>query len=128
MVPSAFGNCFGRTNWRSFAPVFTHGRYRSLAAEGNMADRVVGFLRERPDARVIVATGRHLAPFLPAADAGVSVAPWEDTSLRLPARCGSSFEDVLTGRRLGLRDGALAAQDLFSILPAAVLVEAGRRT
>ena len=109
---------------RTLAPVFTHGRYRPLLAEGGIADRVVGFLRESPDAWAVVATGRHLAPFLPSAAATVSVASWEDTSLRLPPRCGPVLQDVLTGRRLTVRGGAIAAQDLFSILPAAVLVEA----
>ena len=43
--------------------------------------------------------------------------------LRLPAKAGADLDDVLTGRRLSANAAAVPAQELFSILPMAVLVE-----
>ena len=90
-----------------------------------MADRVIAFARETSEESVVVATGRHLAPLVPSADAGAAQYSWEDTSLRLPAQLGETVEDVLTGRELPVAAGAAFARDLLSILPVAVLV--GRR-
>jgi len=87
-----------------------------------MADRVIAFARETSVDCVVVATGRHLAPLLPSADAGTAQYSWEDTSLRLP-RLSEPVEDVLTGREIPVSGGAVFARELFSILPVAVLAE-----
>ncbi len=109
---------------RDHEPLFAAGGYQALAAEGAMADRVVAFARETPDDCVVVAVGRHLAPFVPSAD-GSAPASWEDTSLSLPERLGGVVTDVLTGREIDANAGVVSAKELFSILPASVLV--GRR-
>jgi maltooligosyltrehalose synthase len=107
---------------RDREPLFRASRYRALPAEGAMADRVIAFAREHSGECVVVATGRHLAPLVPSADAGVAQYSWEDTSLRLP-RLSEPVEDVLTGREIPVSGGAVFARELFSILPVAVLVE-----
>ena len=107
---------------RDREPLFRASRYRALPAEGAMADRVIAFARETSDDCVVVATGRHLAPLVPSADAGTAQYSWEDTSLRLP-RLSEPVEDVLTGREIPVSGGAVFARELFSILPVAVLAE-----
>jgi (1->4)-alpha-D-glucan 1-alpha-D-glucosylmutase len=107
---------------RDREPLFRASRYRALPAEGAMADRVIAFAREQSGECVVVATGRHLAPSVSSADAGVAQYSWEDTSLRLP-RLSEPVEDVLTGREIPVSGGAVFARELFSILPVAVLVE-----
>jgi (1->4)-alpha-D-glucan 1-alpha-D-glucosylmutase len=103
--------------------LFSKSHYRALSTEGAMADRVIAFAREAAGDWMVVATGRHLAPFVPSADAGPARYSWEDTVLRLPAQLGKNVDDVLTGREIATNEGAVTAQELFSILPAAVLVE-----
>jgi (1->4)-alpha-D-glucan 1-alpha-D-glucosylmutase len=103
--------------------LFSAGGYRGLPAEGPMADRVIAFARETSGDCVVVAAGRHLAPFAPSADASLAQYSWEDTSLRLPLQLGKTLEDVLTGREISAVRGAVSARELFSALPAAVLVE-----
>jgi len=88
-----------------------------------MADRVIAFEREETGDRVVVAAGRHLAPFMPSAEASSAEYSWEGTTLRLPAKAGADLEDVLTGRRLSANAAAVPAPELFSILPVAVLVK-----
>ena len=103
--------------------LFATGDYQPLAAEGSMTDRLVAFAREASGDRVVVATGRHLAPFVPSVDGDSAQHSWEDTSLSLPPGLGGTLIDVLTGREMTPSNGALAARELFSILPVAVLVE-----
>jgi (1->4)-alpha-D-glucan 1-alpha-D-glucosylmutase len=109
---------------RDHQSLFAAGGYQALAAEGSMADRVVAFARETPDDCVVVVVGRHLAPFVPSAD-GPAPQSWEDTSLSLPERLGRTVTDVLTGREIQASAGAVSAEELFSIVPAAVLVGIG---
>ncbi len=108
---------------RERSSLFQAGTYRALSAEGPMADRVIAFAREEAGDRVVVAAGRHLAPFMPSAEASPAQYSWEGTMLRLPAKAGPDLDDVLTGRRLSASAAAVPAQELFSILPMAVLVE-----
>ncbi len=90
--------------------LFEAGNYRALPAEGAVADRVIAFCAgDVRGALVVVATGRHLAPLVPSADAGTAQYSWEDTSLRLPPQLGETVEDVLTGRELPVAAGAVFA-------------------
>jgi (1->4)-alpha-D-glucan 1-alpha-D-glucosylmutase len=108
---------------RERSSLFQTGAYRALSAEGPMADRVIAFAREETGDRVVVAAGRHLAPFPPSAGASPVQYSWEGTMLRLPAKPEADLDDVLTGRRLSANAAAVPARELFSILPVAVLVE-----
>ncbi|MGH7122983.1 MAG: hypothetical protein ACREFI_01330, partial [Stellaceae bacterium] len=71
---------------------------------------------------VVVAAGRHLAPLVPSAE-GSPVHSWDDTSVNLQPELAGTLMDVLTGREMMPSEGAITARELFSILPAAVLVE-----
>ena len=102
--------------------LFATGSYDALTAAGSMADRIVAFVRKTNSDRVVVAAGRHLAPFVPS-DEGSPVNSWEDTSVNLPPELSGTLIDVLTGREMMPRDGSISARELFSIVPAAVLVE-----
>ena len=108
---------------RERSSLFQIGAYRALSAEGPMADRVIAFEREEAGDRVVVAAGRHLAPFMPSTGASAAQHSWEGTMLRLPAKAGADLEDVLTGRRPSANAAAVSARELFSILPVAVLIE-----
>ncbi|HKX10909.1 MAG TPA: malto-oligosyltrehalose synthase [Stellaceae bacterium] len=103
--------------------LFAAGTYQPLAAEGAMADRLVAFTREVSNDCVVVAVGRHLAPFVPVAEGAPAQHSWEDTSLSLPPRLEDVTCDVITGREIRPTAGAILARELFSILPVAVLVE-----
>jgi len=98
------------------------GDYRVLNAKGSMADRIVAFARQAAEDCVVVAVGRHLAPFVPSASGDAAQHSWEETSLPLPPRLGEKVFDVLTGRETRPVSGAISVKELFSILPAAVLI------
>ena len=105
--------------------LFAAGTYQALPAEGAMADRLVAFTREVSNDCAVVAVGRHLAPFVPAANGAPAQHLWEDTSLSLPPGLEDVACDVITGREIRPTARAILARELFSILPVAVLV--GRR-
>jgi (1->4)-alpha-D-glucan 1-alpha-D-glucosylmutase len=107
---------------RDHGDLFAAGNYQALTAEGAMADRLVAFAREAAGDCVVVAIGRHLAPFVPTADSPMQPS-WSETSLSLPPALGETVSEVLTGREFRPSSGAVSVQELFSILPAAVLVE-----
>jgi (1->4)-alpha-D-glucan 1-alpha-D-glucosylmutase len=108
---------------REREPLFVDGNYQALAADGAMVDRVVAFAREAAEDCVVVAVGRHLAPLVPSADAAPMPSWWEETSLTLPPRLGGGTVcDALTGREIHPDAGVVSAKELFSVLPAAVLI------
>ncbi|UPG87349.1 malto-oligosyltrehalose synthase [Luteibacter aegosomatis] len=65
--------------------LFARGDYRPLVAEGPGAERVLAFVREHRGKKLLVAVGRHLAPWL-AGEAVPSVPAerWAGTTLRVP--------------------------------------------
>lgn len=96
--------------------VFAQGNYRPLELEGADAERAIAFVREHEGVQVIVAA------MLPAAResavAEINVCP--------PADAVPSFADIFTGRQFTPAP-RLSAQDLFAVLPVAVLCgEIGR--
>ena len=98
--------------------LFAEGVYEPVAAQGPQADQLCTFLRSQGDATVLVATARFPSRFQ-AESFG------HDTALALPETLqGTSWRDVLTGREIRAKDGALAASAVFAALPAAVLLPA----
>lgn len=113
---------------RRLAPLFQHGAYDPLEAQGERAEHVVAFAR-RDEASVVVA----LAPRLVAGLSGSGNAPplgltaWGDTRVLLPDDCGGlTFQNLLTGERLeapaGRPDPVLRVADALSAVPATLLV------
>ncbi|MDF3981756.1 malto-oligosyltrehalose synthase [Luteibacter sp. PPL201] len=78
--------------------LFARGDYRPLAAVGPASGRVLAFVREHRGRKLLVAVGRHLAPWL-AGEAAPTVpaARWAGTTLELPE---GEWRAVLAGGRL----------------------------
>lgn len=100
---------------------FTAGTYVPVAVHGAHADHAVAFLRRRDQDSVLIATGR-LYGRLWGGD-GVLVydsARWRGTWLELP---GGTHEmtERLSGRAIALRDDKVSLEELFKVLPVAVL-------
>jgi (1->4)-alpha-D-glucan 1-alpha-D-glucosylmutase len=94
--------------------LFAEGSYDPLAIEGEEADRVCAFLRRLDDAALLVAVER----FALRSEAGPAPA-----AISAPALDGD-WHDLLTGRRITVQGGTLAAGTLFTALPVALLVPA----
>ncbi len=101
---------------RDHAALFAEGDYEPVAADGPDADRICAFTRRHGDARMVVAVARFPGQ--------CGAKSWDDTTLPLHG----PWTDLLSGRTLTARDGALDAAQIFDILPAAVLVPAGDST
>ena len=92
--------------------LFAHGDYVPGGATGPSADAICAFSRRHEDDSVLVATARFPAR----REAGGFDA---DTAVALP---DGVWEDALTGRRFD--GGRASAQNLFLVLPVAVLLPA----
>jgi maltooligosyltrehalose synthase len=85
---------------------------------GPAADRICAFKRQNGDASLVIAAA--LFPVSSAAGAA-----WNGTEIPLPAdTAAAGWVDLFSGREIGVRDGALHAEDLFATLPVAALVRA----
>ncbi len=109
------------------AELFNFGQYESLRTQGETASHIVAFARRHADTSVIVAVGRWFAPLLDAEqNAYPGAASWDNGAVELNSVNCDRMADIFTGREysFGGRDEAvtLAANDLFAILPVAVLV------
>jgi (1->4)-alpha-D-glucan 1-alpha-D-glucosylmutase len=95
--------------------LFARGGYRAIEVEGPAAGHVLAFGREHRGQRIVVAVGRHLAPWLAGSSApAVAAKHWAGTSLTLPDGRWSSVLDEgnLTGGRVGVGE-------IFGDLPVA---------
>ncbi|MET0934495.1 MAG: malto-oligosyltrehalose synthase, partial [Luteibacter sp.] len=100
---------------REHPELFSRGSYRVVEVEGPAADKVLAFIREHRGQRLLVAVGRHLAPWL-AGNSAPAIAPghWEGTTLSMPA---GRWTSVLGEGRL--EGGNVGAADVFGELPVA---------
>jgi (1->4)-alpha-D-glucan 1-alpha-D-glucosylmutase len=95
--------------------LFARGGYRPLDVAGPAAGKVLAFLREHRGQRLVVAVGRHLAPWLAGLSApAIPAERWEGTSLELPPGQWTSL--LATGKREG---GNIPLAELFDTLPIA---------
>lgn len=115
--------------WRGAHPeLFHHGTHEALSAQGDAADHVLAFARCHGRALSVTATVRFPATLL---RDGNQTLPdnqaWGNTCLELPAMASSHCIDVLTGRRVHIRQergrAFVAARDLFALLPVALLTD-----
>ena len=82
--------------------LFSRGTYRPLEVAGPVADKVLAFTREHRGQRLVVAVGRHLAPWLAGLSApAIPADHWAGTSLELPAGKWTSL--LGSGKREGGR-------------------------
>jgi malto-oligosyltrehalose synthase len=100
---------------RSHPELFARGTYRPLEASGPAAGKILAFVREHRGQRLVVAVGRHLAPWIAGTSApAIPAERWEGTTLELPVGPWASLFDA------GKREGGVApAAGIFGDLPVA---------
>jgi malto-oligosyltrehalose synthase len=99
---------------RSRPSAFRSPTYLPLAAEGPEAVRVVAFGRGDERDRLLVAVARHLG--------SKATAGWAGTVLPLPAGWPARWTCALSGERVWAEDAVLRTDQLFGLLPAALLL------
>jgi (1->4)-alpha-D-glucan 1-alpha-D-glucosylmutase len=104
---------------RDHAPLFCHGDYHPLNAEGARRDQVIAFARTYEGDASITVAGRYFASL--GGGSPWDPATWDDTRIELPDDLRGAMRDVLSGRRFDLRD-TREIGDLFAVLPFVVLV------
>lgn len=100
---------------RRHPSLLLHGDYVPISADGEAADRVVGFARSNAESTLLA--------IVPRLSARVS---WDGTRIGVPGHCpGDRFRHLLTGEvfRVGVdsHHRFLAAADVFRTLPVALL-------
>jgi len=109
-----------------YPELFSIGHYEPLRAQGETAPHIVAFTRRHGDRQVIVAVARWFESLVSAEQTTYpGAASWGDGTIELNNASCDHMVDIFTGRTYSALeyDGAatLAANDLFAILPVAVL-------
>jgi maltooligosyltrehalose synthase len=99
---------------RQYPDFFAFGSYAALNATGPAGDRICAFIRACDQAAIVVA-----AALFPQR---VSTEGWGESAVPMPAEEGGPWINLFDGRKIAAGAGALAAAELFQILPVAVLV------
>jgi (1->4)-alpha-D-glucan 1-alpha-D-glucosylmutase len=99
---------------REHPDLFAFGSYVALAATGPAGARICAFCRAREEAAIVVAAA--LFPLRASAEG------WGDSTVPMPADAGDRWVSLFDGRRIAPCAGAIAAAELFAVLPVAVLV------
>ena len=103
----------------SLAALVAGGSYLPLETSGRHADHLCAFARIA-DGRKAVAVAPRLVTSLLREGGTID---WADTVIALPE--GKAWRDVLAGRDLGERHGAIAAAELLADFPVALLAAEG---
>jgi (1->4)-alpha-D-glucan 1-alpha-D-glucosylmutase len=104
--------------------LFSHGSYEPLTAEGQYRDNVCAFARELNGQGMIIVVPRLVAGLLK----GETQLPlgknvWDDTAFVLPEQLQhTAYRDVFTEATITPQAGHLAAADVFSHFPVALLI------
>jgi (1->4)-alpha-D-glucan 1-alpha-D-glucosylmutase len=107
--------------WRALAfraeepGLFAGGGYVPLETRGRHADHLCAFARIADGRKAVAVAPRLVTSLL--RDGGTI--DWADTVVSLPG--GGAWRDVLAGRDLGARQGAIAAAELLADFPVALL-------
>jgi (1->4)-alpha-D-glucan 1-alpha-D-glucosylmutase len=105
------------------ADLFRSGNYLPLRPSGTFADCCVSFARQvdRDWAIVIVSRLSSRIGFPPTGDR------WKDTAIELPENLSvERAPEIFTRRELSIKDRQIRLADAMSILPFAILTNAGR--
>ena len=107
-------------------PLFTHGGYLPLTAEGDRQDHLVAFARTLDDAAALVVAPRLVVGLTGGEERAPVGAVWGETRLLLPdGERGRRYRDVLTGVTLTVEgapgSAGLALADVCAHLPVALL-------
>jgi (1->4)-alpha-D-glucan 1-alpha-D-glucosylmutase len=110
------------TTRRELADVFRRGEYLSLAAQGQLAQHVIAFLRKLERQSVLVAVPRFACTLMRNNEKLPLGEAWGSEALLMPDDRGRSFEDVFTGeRRTVSSEGTLRLSEVFERFPVAIL-------
>jgi (1->4)-alpha-D-glucan 1-alpha-D-glucosylmutase len=110
---------------RQNAELFAKGEYEALAVEGEHAQRVVAFVRRHGGKAAITLAMRLSVPVMEEGRPALRRGAMKDTAVILPEDLRSPWTDVLTGARAESGDGRLRLDDVFGVLPVALLTRAG---
>ncbi len=103
--------------------LFDDGDYSSRDAVGSQADRIVAFARGLGHDWAVAVVPRLVVGLGEGWPLGER---WGDTVVPLPTAV-PAVREVLTGRRLGARDGRVRVAEIFGELPVGILVADGGR-
>ena len=108
---------------RDHADVFRRGEYLPVAAEGEHAGHVFGFIRRWGNDAVLVLVPRLTAALVPDADGPpVGRSVWGETAVRLPAEFTGAWRSVYTGETVRTSDDVFSVADAFGVFPVALLI------
>ncbi|PSR53518.1 4-alpha-glucanotransferase [Adhaeribacter arboris] len=105
---------------RNNADLFAKGKYIPLAVEGTYKDNVFAFARQHLRTWYVVAVPLHVAAICQEQGVEVAAIDWKDTKIILPKAAPADWQNMLL-RTSGKYAHELSAQDLFSVLPLALL-------
>ncbi|HVL76661.1 MAG TPA: malto-oligosyltrehalose synthase [Noviherbaspirillum sp.] len=104
--------------------LFTEGEYGPLVVEGEHAGRVIAFARRHRE-QMMVVVGAHLpVPLLARNRLLLDPAGFGGTEIVLPHSSGPVWHDALSGRKLDVDGGRVPLAQIFTGMPAAVLLAA----
>jgi (1->4)-alpha-D-glucan 1-alpha-D-glucosylmutase len=106
---------------RSRPSAFRSTTYLPLHAEGPEAARVVAFGRGEGGDRLLVAVPRHIGSKA-IGEGAAPITGWTGTSLPLPPGWPARWTCALSGERVEAERGAVRVDQLFSLLPGALLL------
>jgi (1->4)-alpha-D-glucan 1-alpha-D-glucosylmutase len=98
--------------------LFQAGEYKALPAQGARADEICAFARRRDGEMLVTAAARFPAR-------QEMRGPLSGVIIPLPDGAGALWRDALTGRSFRAGPDGFAAEELFAILPVAVLERSG---
>jgi malto-oligosyltrehalose synthase/4-alpha-glucanotransferase len=100
--------------------LFAKGEYVPLKVEGAYKDYVLAFARKYQQSWMLVAAPLHLAALSKEQQKDILELDWKDTRVILPKEAPAEWEHLLL-KTSGKAEKTLAAQELFSTLPLALL-------
>ncbi len=107
-----------RQRWES---IFSEGDYTPLTAMGPQADNIIAYMRRRGHHALVTVVPRFFTELAGENEMPCGPAVWNDTSITMPLPGLGRWHNVLTGQDIR-GDGHLAAADIFTRFPVALLV------
>ena len=107
---------------RTHTELFRKGDYEPLYADGAHRNQVCAFARRHRSTWVVVVVPLRSLTLTGINRLPLGTAAWGAESLTLPSRHPASFENVLTGERVGLDGGHLPLSEVFRTFPVALLL------
>ena len=100
--------------------LFFAGSYQPLKTKGFFKEKILAFARVRGNEAIIVIVPIQVASLCIAQKIDATKLDWKDTRVVLPARFNGNTTDIISGTD-GKAGGELKLQEIFSVLPFAIL-------